>query len=294
MMHSTQQPAAKPTAEQDSLVDRRATATVPKQPPRTEKPHQANTNSAKLHPKEHGAYAILGIPIVTALIMSDLTLLGVCVAVASVAGFLAHEPLLVAWGHRGRRAQRSTPAAKSRLAVLLLITLVAGCIALAAADSSQRWAIVTCLALAVSSFAVALVGQHRTIAGQLWGVIGLSFPCVPILMAGGANVPTSITVWAVWLLVFSATTLAVRSVIAAQKHQPRWPHALLLSMISLPVAAGAVFGADSLVLALPMISISWYLLIVPPAARHLKRVGWASVAGSLLTAALVISTFSSG
>jgi YwiC-like protein len=45
---------------------------------------------ANLSPKEHGAYAILAIPIVTAIFITGLTLVGLCVAIASIAGFLAH------------------------------------------------------------------------------------------------------------------------------------------------------------------------------------------------------------
>ncbi|WDQ16788.1 YwiC-like family protein [Rhodopirellula sp. P2] len=49
--------------------------------------------AAKLKPKEHGAYAILAIPLITSLIVAGLTWGGLCVAAASGAGFLAHEPL---------------------------------------------------------------------------------------------------------------------------------------------------------------------------------------------------------
>ena len=82
-----------------------------------------NQPAAKLKPKEHGAYAILGIPIVTALLVAGPQVAGVCVAIAAVAGFLAHEPMLVAVGHRGARAQRATPAARRRLALLLGLTV---------------------------------------------------------------------------------------------------------------------------------------------------------------------------
>ena len=85
-----------------------------------------NLPATKLKPKEHGAYAILGIPIVTSLVITGTTVVGVSVAAASVAGFLAHEPLLVAWGHRGSRAKQSTPSAAKRLTLLLGIMLVCG------------------------------------------------------------------------------------------------------------------------------------------------------------------------
>ncbi|MCA9137296.1 MAG: YwiC-like family protein, partial [Planctomycetales bacterium] len=95
--------------------------------------------AAKLKPKEHGAYAILGIPICTALIMTGPTVVGSAVAVASIAGFLAHEPLLVAIGHRGKRAQRTTPNARKRMVVLLALAFACGLIAIAAGSIAARY-----------------------------------------------------------------------------------------------------------------------------------------------------------
>ena len=46
-------------------------------------------------PREHGAYGQLAFPLVTALVIAGVTLSGVLIAVAAIAGFLAHEPLLV-------------------------------------------------------------------------------------------------------------------------------------------------------------------------------------------------------
>ena len=249
---------------------------------------QTQAVAAKLRPKEHGAYAILGIPVVSALIAGGLTLSGFCVAIAAVAGFLAHEPLLVAWGHRGRRAQRSTPTAKLRLVVLLLIALVAGCTALISGSESVRWSLIACLVIASIVFAVAMAGRHRTLGAQLLGVVGLSLPCVPILIAGGISVSGAMMVWAAWLLGFSATTIAVRSVIAAQKREPRWAHTTILCVISLLIGAGAVLRIYWPLVTLPMIVPSWYLLIAPPPAKYLKRVGWTLVICTIATAALMV------
>ena len=66
-----------------------------------------------LKPKEHGAYAILIIPIATSLAISGVSVTGGAVAIASLAGFFAHEPLLVVLGRRGLRAKRDAPQARS-------------------------------------------------------------------------------------------------------------------------------------------------------------------------------------
>lgn len=251
----------------------------------------AKAQSAKLHPKEHGAYAILGIPMVTALIMGGLNPIGMCIAIAAWAGFVAHEPLLVVWGHRGLRAQGNTPAARSRLVILLSVTLLAGSLAFVFGGPSLRWSIVACVVLASTSFAVALAGLHRTLWGQLWGVAGLSLPCVPILLTSGLSTANATAVWGVWLVGFGATTLAVRSVIAAQKRQSRWLHTSALAILSLLVTLGCIASQYWLLASLPMLALSWYLLWAPPPAKHLKRVGWTLVAGTALSATLIVGIF---
>ncbi|WP_182866428.1 YwiC-like family protein [Stieleria mannarensis] len=255
-----------------------ATATLPN--PKAD----AVTPAATLKPKEHGAYAILGIPIATSLLIAGPSVAGVCVAIAGVTGFLAHEPLLVAWGHRGSRAQRSTPAAARRLFVLLALTLLCGSAAMFMGSAAVRIALLGCLALATTSFALAVAGTHRSLPGQLWGVVGLSVPCVPILLAGAIPTNQAFEIWTTWLIGFAATTMAVRGVIAAQKRNSRTVHWSAIASLS-TLATGLVVLTDSLALVtLPMLAISLYLMLWPPPAKHLKRVGWTLVAGTVASA----------
>ncbi|TWT82383.1 hypothetical protein CA13_38460 [Planctomycetes bacterium CA13] len=248
----------------------------------------AATPSAKLHPKEHGAYAILGIPIVAALIAVGATVNGVCVAIASVSGFFAHEPLLVAVGHRGRRAQTSTPQARSRLIFLLTGMGIAGGTAMLLGNLEVRVSLVVCLGLAVGTFAFGIVGKHRSIAVQLLGVVGLSSPCVPILLAGDMPLVDALTTWAAWLVGFSSTTVAVRSVIASQKRHSRVGYIVTLVGISSAIALWATFAVYWPMVTLPMVAMSWYLMITPPPMKQIRRVGWALVFGTFATAVLVI------
>ncbi len=247
--------------------------------------------STKLRPKEHGAYAILAIPIATALLIAGFTVVGVCVAVAAVAGFLAHEPLLVAWGHRGRRALSSAPSVNRRLAALLTLTLLGGTSAVALGSAEVRLALGLCLAMALVGFALAAGGMHRTMGGQLWGVGSLSVACIPILLAGGMESRFALEVWIAWWLGFTATTIGVRGVIAAQKRQPRLFHLSVLTAVSTAVVLPVGFQEYSLLVTLPMIAMSWYLLCFPPPAKYLRRVGWTLVGGTLASALLVLWSF---
>lgn len=240
--------------------------------------------AAKLKPKEHGAYAMLGIPICTALLVAGPSVAGACVAVASVTGFLAHEPLLVAMGHRGSRAQRTTPAARRQLGLMLGVTFLCGVTALVVGDASVRWSLLGCAVLAIASFGLAVAGKHRTLGGQLWGVIALSAPCVPILLAGSMSIGVTLESWGTWLIGFASTTMAVRGVIAAQKRQSRALHWSSLAMLTLAAVGLTIIGFSVPIVLLPMIAMSWYLMFDPPHAKQLKRVGWTLVIGTVTSA----------
>lgn len=244
--------------------------------------------AVRLRPKEHGAYAVVAIPMIAALLVVGPTVAGIGIAVATVAGFMAHEPLLLLWGHRGRRAQQFSSRACSRAALLLMVMTLGGTLAFASGSAAVRIALVACLGVAVTTFGVAIGGQHRALAAELWATAGLSLPSAAMLLAGGASVPLASESWAVWLLGFSATTVSVRSVIAAQKRQSRKVHDAILIPAILLVCGGILSGGGWLLATLPMLIASGYLRLWPPPAKYLRRVGWSLVASTLATAAWVV------
>src|SRR5262245_26094413 len=79
----------------------------------------SETRRRSLAPREHGAYAELGLPIATALSMGRPGLSPVLLAVAAGAMFAAHESLLVVLGQRGARAQREDGSRAARALTLL-------------------------------------------------------------------------------------------------------------------------------------------------------------------------------
>ena len=103
--------------------------------------HQGQNTAAagaSLKPKEHGAYAILLIPMLTSFLGWGITTSGTCVALAAFAGFMAHEPLLVMIGNRGARAQRNAPSAWVRCSLLVVASLLLGSFALWSRRMSQQ------------------------------------------------------------------------------------------------------------------------------------------------------------
>src|SRR5690606_3444286 len=126
--------------------------------------------TVSLKPKEHGAYAIVIIPMLTALLTRDAGIVGVAVVVASLAGFFAHEPLLVALGHRGQRIRRDAPEARARAMGLLSLSVFAGATAMGFGTPTVRLTLAGCLGFAILCLMLAAARQHRTLGGQLMGV----------------------------------------------------------------------------------------------------------------------------
>ena len=75
-----------------------------------------------LLPREHGAYAQIGVPLTVAIGLSREPL-GIAVAGALSLGFalifLLHEPVLVLLGHRGKRVRKTDGGRAQRLLALL-------------------------------------------------------------------------------------------------------------------------------------------------------------------------------
>lgn len=243
--------------------------------------------AVKLNPKEHGAYAILGVPLATSILLAGPTLVGMLVVVASIAAFFAHEPLLVACQHRGKRAQAATPAAQQRLVLLAAVTV--GCTALAAllGSDSVRIALLGAGLLASIAIGLAVAGKHRSLAGQIVGVLGLSAPSLPIALSRDgtewAQLVPAAEVWVTWMLGFAAAIVSVRGIIAFQKHRPRTYHWVAIILLTMAFGTLLCTPLKLTATALPLLALAWYLMISPPAARLIKRVGWMFVCGAVAT-----------
>lgn len=256
---------------------------------------QANRRRS-LWPKEHGAYAQLALPLVTALALAWPTLAGLLLVVAASAAFLAHEPWLVARGARGQRARREAGArARRRLAALVLVgvgSLVGACWLLL--PMTLAWLGLP-VGLGALVLALSLAGREKTTAGELLAATALPAWAVPVALADGVALRLALACWVAFSAAFALGTLAVRGIIAAQKARRR-PEAASTISPALPacvaVALVTAFGLlPSPVPAalVPTVLAAGVLALMPPPARQLRAVGWALAGSTTLTALVFLA-----
>lgn len=245
------------------------------------------TGQTRLLPKEHGAYAILGVPLVTALIIAGLTPVTSLLTIATVAVFLAHEPLLILSGGRGVRARDAAPHAKRILVARLVIAIICGGLAFWLANPVAQGAMMVCGVFAVAEFAVSSAGHSRTLAAQILALAGLAMPSAVILTAGGIDATSATLFLLIWFAGRIATTVSVRLVIAQHKTSTSWK--TLATCDGLLLAAGGVLvggiamGDRQWLASIPLLMTAVALRIRPPHPKYLKQIGWSLLAVNVVS-----------
>lgn len=246
-----------------------------------------------LAPKEHGAYAQLGLPLLAALLMGRPTLVSALLVVGFACALLAHEPALVAAGRRGKRA-RAEDGARARRNLLAIAGL--GALALGLAFGLGSPALRTVLFLpavfGAATTVLVVLDAERTMVGEHLAAVTLSSTCVPLALAGGVSIREAMCGWLVWVLGFFAAVSAVRGTIATRKHGTRLG-ARLAPVVAvtggaIALAATRLCPAWVPVAAAPMLAGGLILATFPPPPRALTRVGWTLVVAGLATAVLVV------
>ena len=255
-----------------------------------------------LLPKEHGAYGQITFPFATAFVVAGVSPAGLLFAAAVIAGFLAHEPAAVLLGLRGGRARRQmSGSAVQWLTACLMIGTVAGAGALLTIAPAARWSIAIPVLPALLLAIATVRGQDKSLRGEVTAALAFSAAAVPVSVAGGASAETTAGVVIPFALFFTASTLVVRVVIlkARRGGDPRAARATRRAALSLCGGATAALAvatatgqlpASVLVAAAPGLVTAAIVAWRPPAPVHLRRLGWALIAASVATAALVIAT----
>jgi hypothetical protein len=242
-----------------------------------------------LWPREHGAYAQLAAPLVTACVMQPPVPAALLLAAAAWCAFLANEPLLVVLGHRGpRMKQTDGRRAAIRLAGLALGAVAAGAVGLALVPHAIAVAGVVALG-AVAMLALAIRRAEHSLAGELVAAIALPGAGVPVAVASGMAWQRAAIVWAAWSLGYAASVIAVHRVIARHKRPASRIDALAsIGLVCVTLATCAVaLWIPIAALAIPLVAISAMFAIRPPPATRLRAIGVALVIASI--AANVIS-----
>ena len=243
-----------------------------------------------LWPREHGAYAQLGVPLATALAVAPSLAGGAC-AVAAAAAFVANEPLLVVLGHRGARAREADgERAARRLATCLALAVVAGALALATAPAAARAlagaAVLPALALA------ALARAHRlhSLAGELVAALSLPGAGAVAAAAGGLPVAPAVATWLAWSTGYAATVVVVQRLIAGRRDARRWPDRALAAGLAAAGAAAVALGRveAGAEIALPLLAGAAAVALARPHPRELRAIGVSLVVASLVSASVAV------
>lgn len=254
-----------------------------------------------LLPREHGAYGQLAFPLVTAWAVAGVSGASLSLGAAVVAGFLAHEPILVLLGRRGPRTRRE---GGRRAAVWLMaagaVLLSSGLLGLWLAPPPARAALVLPLVPAAVLAAMLLAGREKSLAGETAAALAFSGAAVPIALAAGASAGTALAIALTFASIFVTGTLAVRVIILKVRAggDPSATRATRILVLAVAAAAAGGLSAAGAQGALPWAALAGaapglvaaaVVALRTPAPARLRRVGWTLVSASTAAAIILIA-----
>jgi hypothetical protein len=247
-----------------------------------------------LLPREHGAYAQLGVALLSALALAP-GWRSLSQGVLSAALFFASEPILILLGGRGTACLASgKEAALRRLATLGVLASIAVSLGWKGMPMAYGWSLLPPALLGLALFGLFLGKLERTAGGEVLAAWAFAAGAPAVVLLGGGG-PRRATLLAILLAaLFTLGTAVVHGHLMALRNRgtaPRGAAFLLGAFLvagagvlagrgMLPRTAGAVF--------LPMTLAALGLWIRPPAPRHLKRVGWVAALCALAGGALAV------
>jgi hypothetical protein len=247
-------------------------------------------SAASLWPREHGAYAQLGVALVAALILApNLRSLGQ--GLLTVALFLASEPLLQLLG--GRREPAPRAAAWRRLALLAGWAALGGT-AWLGVPAQRMLALLPAAALGAALFGLFRAGRERTAAGEILAAWGFAAAVLPMGVIAGAGVRRAIHLALILAAVATLGTVLVHGHLRATRRPgARWFAVLLgtgLCAGAWVLAGRGLLQAGAWLAFMPMTLAAVGIAAVPPAPWRLRRVGWAAAACALAGGVLAAIT----
>jgi hypothetical protein len=245
-----------------------------------------------LLPREHGAYAQLAVPMLTALTAGVPGASALLLATSAWAFFLAHEPALVLLGRRGERARTEHgERALTRLLMLGLSGAVLGSLGLVLAPPVARWASLAVAALAIVFAVLVALGDERSTGGEILAAITLAGAAFPVGLASGLDGDAAGRAWLVWSLGLVAVVVPVRSIGAHRRSTAPVGIRALPAALALGIGValwGPVLGGLELLALAPLVIASGWLGVARPPPRRLRQVGWSTVAATLLTGCVLV------
>jgi hypothetical protein len=249
-----------------------------------------------LLPREHGAWGQLALPLVTGLAIGRPTPAALLLTAAVVLAFVAHEPLLVLLGQRGRRAvEQDGPRARRWVGMLAAASLLAGAAALVLSPERARPALLLPLGLALLVGVLVWRRLETTVPGEILVAAALASAGFAVARVGGAGLRPASAALATWVLAFAAATLAVQVILVRSRSRgerdPGPLHAALAAAIGVAAFALSAGWLPGVVgwATLPTVLLSIVVCLGRFSARRLRQLGWAIVASSVVTLAVLVA-----
>lgn len=196
-------------------------------------------------PNEHGGWGMLSEPLLLGLALAP-SAAGGCLAVASLAAFLARHPMKLAVSDRRRGSRYPRTVAAERMALLYAaLALGAATAALAAGGSLPLLPLLAVAPLAAVQARYDVRLQGRQLVPELCGGIALAALAPAVLLAGGFAPRPSLAAGALVALKAVTSVLYVRTRLRLDRGQfPRRGPAVAAHAIAVGSAAGlAAAGA---------------------------------------------------
>ena len=267
-----------------------STATVQRPPARPAAPPRS------LLPHEHGAWGQLAMPLLTALAIGRPGLAPSALAAAVVLAFVAHEPLLVLLGQRGRRVgEEEAPRARRWLAVTGGLAAVTGALGIALAPAAARVALALPAALAVVVALLVWRRLEKTTLGEIGVAAALASAGWAVALAGHAPAEDALAAALAWVIAFAAATLGVRVILARARSKgardPGKLHAVLAAGLAAVAVALAAAGLPAALAwaTLPTALLAIAICLAPVSPKQLKPLGWAIVGSSAVTFVILVA-----
>jgi hypothetical protein len=223
-------------------------------------------------------------------------------AAGVVLAFLAHEPLLVVLGQRGRRVRDALgKRAAARLVQLASAAALAGAAGLALAPAPARLAALAPAALALPVVPLAMRRLEKTTAGELLVAAGLSACATPVALAGGAPAAWAWGAAATWFASFTAATLPVRATLlwartkGARELRPlAAAGAAAIGAAAIAAAAAGPLPWPAALGVLPTAGAAAAIALLRVRPQRFTTVGWSLVGASAATLLVLILGFRLG
>jgi hypothetical protein len=247
-----------------------------------------------LIPREHGAYAQLGFPMLSGLLLGSPGVASWLFVAAAALLFVANEPLVVLLGARGKRLQQELGgAARRHLAVLGSLGVLAGLAALWLASPQARALALVPAAMALGLLPVVLGKRLKSLSGEMVAAGAFSAMHLPVAAAGGV---AGVLLWgpaAMWFVTTVVATLCVHAIKARVTGAARWtiPASAWAGFLSLGAGAAMAalvpdWRAIALAACLPLAGVV-VINRLAPSPKRLKHVGWTVVAANALAVTLL-------